>query len=69
MQKTQQQIAELVGVTQPMISDILSGKKRPSPATAKALEQATGVGRLSWLYPDEYPNPLLKANHVNTPDA
>jgi hypothetical protein len=38
---------------------ILSRKRRPSPDLAKDLEQATGIDRRSWLWPDEFPNPYL----------
>jgi transcriptional regulator with XRE-family HTH domain len=42
------------------IAKILRGDRRPSPELAKALEKATGIPRLCWLYPEEFPNPYLK---------
>jgi len=47
-------IAEKVGISPTHISDIIHGRKRPSPDLALKLEKVTGVSRLAWLYPDEY---------------
>jgi len=42
------------------IAKIMRGERRPSPELARILEQATGIFRLCWLYPDEFPHPYLK---------
>ncbi len=55
----QKKIAQSVGVTSSQIGYVLRGKSRPSPELAARLEQVTGISRLAWLYPDEYPNPLI----------
>jgi hypothetical protein len=51
------------------IKFILNGTRRPGPALAAKLEKLTGVPRMSWLYPDEYPNPLIKKNSNAQPDS
>jgi transcriptional regulator with XRE-family HTH domain len=53
------EIANKTGSAVSTISEIFSGKKRPSPQLAKKLEAATGIGRFHWLYPAEYPNPFI----------
>jgi len=52
----QKQTAEALGISQAFLSEILSGKKRPSPKMAASLEQTSGKHRLAWLYPGEYDN-------------
>ncbi len=39
---------------------ILKGTRRASPKLAKILEKQTGIPRLSWLYPEEFHNPLIE---------
>jgi len=56
----QSEIAIKVNVTRQTIHNIFKGRRRPSPELAKKLEQVTGVPRLCWLYPDEFPNPYIK---------
>ena len=51
---TQNVLAAQVGVRQSYISDLLNRKKRPSPEVAARLEKATGIHRLSWLYPGQF---------------
>jgi len=58
-------IKRVVPVHYDTIAKILRGDRHPSPELAKKLEQATGVHRLCWLYPDEYPNPYIKPNNRN----
>lgn len=41
-------------------SYILRGQRRPSPELAKRLERATGIDRRAWLWPDEFPNPMMQ---------
>jgi len=54
-------IAKIVGVTPSHIAAIVKGHKKASPELATLLEQATGIRRLAWLYPDEFPNPMISA--------
>lgn len=56
---TRKEIAEETGTTRQHIDFILSGKRRPSADLAVELERVTGIDRRAWLYPDEYPNPLI----------
>jgi transcriptional regulator with XRE-family HTH domain len=51
----QTQIAKLIGISQPYLSEILGGKKRPSWKTAKRLAEATGTAPVLWMdgTPDE----------------
>ena len=55
-------IAEAAGITRQHLDFILSGKRRPGADLAKRLEKLTGIPRMCWLYPDEYPNPMIKRN-------
>lgn len=54
------EIAKLVGVHQTTISRWMNGSRNISPKAAVALERATGIDRRAWLWPDEFPNPLLQ---------
>ena len=54
-------LARKVGVSVKHIWSILNGKSNPSPELAKKLEQVTGISRLCWLYPEEFPNPYIKS--------
>jgi transcriptional regulator with XRE-family HTH domain len=51
---TQLELARKIGTSQSHVSEIFSGKKRPSIVLAARLEEVTGKHRLFWLYPDEY---------------
>jgi plasmid maintenance system antidote protein VapI len=53
-------LAAQLEITRQHLDYIFAGKRRPSPELAEKLEKLTGVPRLSWLYSDQYPNPLLK---------
>jgi transcriptional regulator with XRE-family HTH domain len=57
----QNSIAVRAVISEQFLSNILAGKRRPSPEIAARLEKATGINRLAWLYPDEYPNPMISA--------
>ncbi len=56
-------LAKNLGVTRQHIDHILAGRRTPSTELAAQLEKLTGVGRLCWLYPSEYPNPLVVVNN------
>jgi len=58
------QIATDAGCSLSHVSDILRGRRRPSSLLAEKLERATGVDRRAWLYPEEFPNPLVKNDAV-----
>ncbi|WP_076750479.1 helix-turn-helix transcriptional regulator [Desulfatitalea tepidiphila] len=53
--KTQNQVAQAAGTTQPYISNILNGRRRPSWKLAKRLAQVTCTEPQLWLdgTPDE----------------
>lgn len=59
---TQKELAEKVGVTPARISQILNRRERPSAELAAKLEEATDIDRRAWLWPDEFPNSMLKAD-------
>ena len=40
---SQKQLAELIGISQSVLCDYESGKKRPSPKTALKIERATNI--------------------------
>jgi len=50
------ELAKKCGVTSTMISCIARGTRRPSPELAKRLEDATGVKREAWIWPNRYNN-------------
>lgn len=49
MQTTQKYIADLIGVTQQMVSAIFLGKRRPHYTKAKMLEQIMDIPKEIWL--------------------
>jgi len=53
-------LALQLNITRQHLDFIFAGKRRPGPEVAAGLEKLTGVPRLCWLYPDEYPNPMIK---------
>ena len=59
MTMTWKEIAAKVGCTPEFLYQMAKGKRFPGRATAKRLEEVTGISRLAWLYPDEYYNPLM----------
>ncbi len=40
--------------------EILKGTRYPSRVMAPFLEQATGIERRCWLWPDEFTNPIIE---------
>lgn len=57
---------------QSTISRWLSGTRSISAKDAVKLEQITGIDRRAWLWPDEFPNPMLKngtTTHEQANDA
>jgi plasmid maintenance system antidote protein VapI len=54
------QIAERIGASRPFISRILNGTRSPSADMAVKLEEATGIDRRAWMWPEDYQNPLIK---------
>ncbi len=47
-------VAKATGLSLAHVSRIVGGSRRPSPAVAKKLADATGLPREAWLYPDEH---------------
>lgn len=42
-------IAKMVGISQPYISQLLTGKRNPSWTTAKRLSKVTGIKESLWM--------------------
>jgi|GEM_PF-5405513 plasmid maintenance system antidote protein VapI len=63
----QADLARRMGITRQAVSIILSGKVSIGKKMAKRLEEATGIPRLSWLYPETYHNPMLSDRNSPTP--
>jgi len=57
-----------LGVCHRHIDHILCRKRRPSADLAITLERITGIDRRAWLWPDEFPNPMLRKNGNCTSD-
>lgn len=64
-QISQSDIARRMGMTRQAVNAYLTGKRRAGPRMAKKLEEATGIARNAWLYPDEHHNPLLAGENGN----
>jgi len=54
-----QELAVKVGRHPTTVFRWLRGTLKVQPEDAKKLEVITGIGRLSWLYPDEFHNPYI----------
>lgn len=52
-------LASIGGISTRYASDIISGKRSPSKTLAVILERATGIDRRAWLWPEEFPNPMI----------
>jgi len=68
----QAKIAKELGLKPSTICDILRGRiKKPSPEFAAYIEKNYGIDRRAWLYPDEFPNPLIngKKHEAENGDA
>ena len=55
----QQEIADKVGHSQSHIHYILKGDRTPSVKVAVKLEEATGICREAWLWPERHLNPYM----------
>lgn len=63
----QADLARRMGITRQAVCIYLSGKRTPGRRMAKKLEEATGIPRLSWMYPETYHNPLLPDRSTTDP--
>jgi transcriptional regulator with XRE-family HTH domain len=61
---TQQEIAEATGRTQPFIHYILKGDRSPSISFSTKLEEATGICREAWMFPERHWNPYIPFNDL-----
>lgn len=52
-ERSQVWLAEALGVSQPPVSEWLSGRSRPSPVNRIAIESLTGIPASSWLTEEE----------------
>jgi transcriptional regulator with XRE-family HTH domain len=50
--KTEKQVAEAVGISQPSISRIKNGQMKPSPKTAEALSRLTKIAAWEFVKPE-----------------
>jgi transcriptional regulator with XRE-family HTH domain len=53
------ELAEKSGLTHPHIWSIFTGRRRASPEVAKAMETLTGIDRRCFLWPEDFPHPVL----------
>ena len=51
---TQTALARQLGIDQSYLSRLLRRERRPSPAMAQKLADATSTSVLYWLYPQDY---------------
>jgi len=56
----QKALASTLEIAPRHLSDILHGRRCPSRELAAKLEINTGIDRRAWMWPDEFPNPLMK---------
>ena len=56
------ELAKELQITQQHVDYILKKKGRPSSTLALRLERLTGIDRRAWLWPDEFPNPMMGAD-------
>lgn len=47
---SQRAVAQKLGLGRPYLSEMLAGKRRPSPQAAIRLERVTGIDIRVWLY-------------------
>ncbi|MBC7349628.1 MAG: helix-turn-helix transcriptional regulator [Candidatus Aminicenantes bacterium] len=47
----QRQMARLLGISEPNLSEILAGRKTPSKKLARKISQKTGISILKLLFP------------------
>lgn len=59
MSLSMQDVSKKSGLSVSAISLIVNNKRRAKATTARTLEEATGVPREYWLYPDEH-QPVLR---------
>jgi plasmid maintenance system antidote protein VapI len=62
----QSEIAGQLNVSRQRVNDMFTGKIGIGKKMATRLEAVTGIPRLSWMYPEEHPNPLIKRNGNGT---
>jgi len=54
-------IKQGTGKTSTYIKMLLNRKRRASANLAVKLENITGIDRRAWIWPDEFPNPLINS--------
>lgn len=57
----QKRLAAVLGIAPKHLSDILCGRRSPSRELAAELEKHTGIDRRAWIWPGEFPNPLMRS--------
>ena len=54
------ELARRLGVNRNYLYDIMRGDRIPGRDLARRLAEETETNVLCWLFPDKYPNPLIK---------
>lgn len=60
---TQTALARKLGIDQSYLSRLLRRERRPSPAMAQKLADATSTSVLYWLYPKDYDAKGIRLAH------
>lgn len=63
---TQTEIAKRTGITPQHLNDVIKRRRKPSITLAKKLETVTGIDRRAWLWPDDFPNPLINISEAQS---
>jgi hypothetical protein len=58
----QTELAKALGVSRQRVNEMFTGKIGIGRKMSVRLERLTGIPRMSWMFPDEYANPMIKKN-------
>jgi plasmid maintenance system antidote protein VapI len=64
----QAKLARRVGISLRHMNDIIRGRRKPSYGLAKKFEDATGIKRQAWIWPEDFANPLITLPEVRSQD-
>ena len=62
----QTRLSKVLGISLRHMNDIIKGRRKPSYDLAKKLEKVTGINRQAWVWPDDFPNPLIHAPELHS---
>lgn len=60
-------LAKRLKITPQHMNDIIKRRRRPSVDLAEKLEEATGIDRRCWVWPDQFPNPMILTPDTSHP--